>query len=513
MIRQIRVLIVEDSPEDVDLCIRAIRRSGLDCVHRQVETAEQFASALDAELWDIVLSDYTLPQFDAMEALRLLRAHSDMIPFIVVTGTLDEETVVECLTQGADNYVLKENLTRLGSAVKQALDMYEDRRARTRLEVELREAQKIEAIGTLAAGVAHDFNNLLSAILGYVSRIREGVSASSDALQALLGIEEVTHQAAGLTRSLLTFSRPSSGEKVPLDLGALVNATGRMLRRILPAAIEIETQFPSSGSTWVAGDATQLQQILINLGVNARDAMPDGGKLRVTVSRSSDSRPDSSGADVVEVVVEDNGTGMPQAVLDRIFEPFFTTKPRGSGTGLGMAIVQRMVVEHGGRIHVDSTEGQGTRVAITLPGCRPGPTDAGAPSEPAALPAGTEVVLLAEDHVHVQSVLAASLSTAGYEVICTSNGAEAIEAFTARKNDVRLAILDLDMPRVGGEACLEVLRTTRPDLPAILISGYVSADLEAKNLRDVTILQKPFSMATLLGAVRAAIGNPASPKA
>ena len=370
----LNALIVEDCAADADLCVRALRRSGFDVHYRRVETPEDFVAALSSPDWNIVLSDYTMPRFSGMEALRLLRESPLDIPFIVFTGTINEETAVVCLKQGADDYILKENLARLGPAVHSALTAFEDRRERLLLEEQLRHAQRLEMIGTLAGGVAHDFSNLLTAIGGSAELLKPYVTGKGTASKALATIEEAVRQAMGVTRALLTFSHRLPSERQPVDMRAIVEETASLLKRMLPASIELTVEMDREKLLWVDADRIQLQQIILNLAINARDAMKEGGKLTISltaqnpVETASKANKLYANGNIVRLTVSDNGTGMTEEVRSRVLEPFFTTKPHGEGTGLGLAIVHGIVRNHGGSIGIHSVPGEGSSVTVDLPG-------------------------------------------------------------------------------------------------------------------------------------------------
>jgi len=247
---------------------------------------------------------------------------------------------------------------------------------RERLAAELRQAQKLEAVGTLASGIAHDFNNLLTAIGGYTELAQNALAPDHPAARSLRMIEKASDQAVSVTRSLLTFARKTSTEKRPVDLTGLIRDSMGFLRRVLPASIEIEQQIPENGAVWIEGDPGLLQQVLMNLAVNARDAMPAGGRLSVSVSGPGNGSPaDRSGATPSRspeavLIVEDSGSGIPQQEAARIFEPFYTTKPRGKGTGLGLSVVHGIVADHGGKIGVESGGGGRDAVPDSLPPLR-----------------------------------------------------------------------------------------------------------------------------------------------
>ncbi|UCE62195.1 MAG: PAS domain S-box protein [Phycisphaerales bacterium] len=375
------------------------------------------------------------------------------------------------------------------------------------LEGQLRHAQKMEAIGTLASGVAHDFNNLLTAIFGYTDLARETLPEGHAAIEALRMVEEAGRQARGVTNSLLTFSRKVAASKTPVNVGNLVADSKRLLGQLLSAAIEIVDEASSVRDVWVNADATQLQQVLMNLAVNARDAMPQGGCLRITLAREVPRSPRSEGAGPsgsrpqAVLTVQDSGTGMSEETKSRVFEPFFTTKPRESGTGLGMSITHGIIVDHGGHLSIESEPGRGTRVTITLPCCDP-PDEDTAEFEPEQRSRGRgEMLVLVEDDKHVRSIMTSTLRGTGYHVLQARDGLEAMDTIRAHKNLVRLVVLDLDVPRKSGESCLREIRQMLPETPVVLVTG--SADLEAATELDGSpcLLRKPFRMAELSSTV------------
>ncbi len=372
---------------------------------------------------------------------------------------------------------------------------------RRRLEEQLRHAQKMEAVGTLAAGVAHDFNNLLTAIVGYTDLARRKLPEDSAAQQALEGIDQVADQATGVTGALLAFSRTAESNRSPLALGLLVTDAVRMLRRMLPAAVEIATDVPPAGGPWVEGDATQLQQVVLNLAINARDAMPEGGRLSIAV-RTEVVDPPSVWSAVVAghqaaavLVVEDTGTGMTEEVRQQVFDPFYTTKPRERGTGLGLSMIHGIVGDHGGRIDIESAPASGTRVTICLPSCPPSEAAEYPVADAQVSDAHGQVIILAEDNQYVRTIMASVLAAEGYEVVQAADGVEAMVAFAARQDAMRLAILDLDLPGKNGLACLREMHEVAADLPIILVTGNPQSDLDDDI--EAVVLRKPFKMADL----------------
>ncbi|MBU0719473.1 MAG: response regulator [Planctomycetes bacterium] len=311
---------------------------------------------------------------------------------------------------------------------------------------------------------------------------------------------------------MLTFGRKLPTEKNPVDLCAVVQESERLLHRVLPAAVKLDVDIACEPPLWVNADQTQIHQVILNLAINARDAMPNGGTLRVSVSSTAESNvqslPDALalGGPLASLVVVDTGAGMPPEIQARIFEPFFTTKPRGQGTGLGLSIVHGIIREHGGHIEVRSEVGKGTTFTILLP-CIPS-AEVAQPVTPATItPAGKgELLLLAEDDPHVLGIIASTLDSLGYNVLLAGDGTAVLEMSARYGEDIRLLILDVDLPAKSGPACVRTLRERGVNTPAIMITGNVDFDLA--ELDDKTVLlRKPFGMPELANTVSEALGR------
>ncbi len=391
-----------------------------------------------------------------------------------------------------------------------AFDVTDRKRAqrdKQTLQAQLHQSQKLEAVGQLAGGVAHDFNNLLTAITGYAELLEPAITEDTAAAQALEGIQEAARQAAGVTRSLLTFSAKIPPHKERVELRCLVQKTTRLLERMIPASISIATDPPDEPPVWLYADGTQLQQIIMNLAVNARDAMPDGGTLRISVAELCGEAAQAAcrGLEAAELpadrcarlIVSDTGTGMSAEVKERVFEPFFTTKAREQGTGLGLAIVHGIVTEHGGRIEIDSAPGEGTTFTITLP--MVDAADAGAVEEQVRGESGAagELVLLAEDNWDVRSIVGTALKRRGFQVLEATDGSSLMKRFAEHVDDIRLLVLDVDLPRRSGLDCLREIRGRGVNTPAIVITGGVDAAIEDDVDEHSVLLRKPFSMSEL----------------
>ncbi len=391
----------------------------------------------------------------------------------------------------------------------------------TQLEEQLRHSQKMEAAGTMAAGVAHDFNNLMMAIVGYVDLARSCAPEDREVTKALDGILQAARQVTGITKSLLTFSRKATLERVPVDFGRVVSESVEMLRHMLPAKIEVVTDICVSDDLWIEADATQIQQVLMNLAINARDAMPDGGQLRIVVTPKSAEAASlfpavpTFGDGTAVLVVEDNGIGIPEKIRARIFEPFFTTKTRDRGTGLGMAVVHGIVTQHHGYIDVESREGHGTRVTLAFPCCafpEPcglSPRERSRRLKPAAQRGMGQTIILAEDDQAVGAIILTALRGAGYKVVQASDGVEAMRAFGVHQADVRLVVLDVDLPKKSGLACLQEIRQRRRDVPVIVLSASPTFVLDSRYAEQATLLlRKPFQLPDLAALIDRALADP-----
>ena len=403
-----------------------------------------------------------------------------------------------------DNYICKLPTGEIVAVFEDITGRKRAEQEREDLEHQLRQSQKLEAVGQLAGGVAHDFNNLLTAITGYADLIEPALSHDAESAKALRGIQDAARQAAGVTRSLLTFSSKIPARKDRVDLCHLVRKTAHLLERMVPATISVRTDVGDGSPIHLTADSTQLQQVIMNLSVNARDAMPDGGELLI---RAEELHADGLSATArtegaqrgrfARLTVSDTGIGMPQGIQDRVFEPFFTTKVRERGTGLGLAIVRGIVNDHGGHIEFDSDPGQGTTFEITLPIFQV--DDGAAPDEPVrpTTRAGQELVLLAEDNWNVRSLLAESLRRTGFRVVEAADGEELLERYAEHISDIRLLVLDVDLPRRSGLDCLQEIRAQGLDIPALIITGGVEPLLEDRLDAHTFLLRKPFNMSDL----------------
>ena len=384
----------------------------------------------------------------------------------------------------------------------------EDITEESRLEAQLRQSQKMEAIGRLAGGVAHDFNNVLQAIVGYAYAIRQDLSPDDGHYEDLSEILGAADRAAGLTRQLLAFSRRQVLQKRDLDLNELLGNLMKMLGRVLGEDIQLDLVQGHRLGT-VHADPGQMEQVLMNLCVNARDAMPQGGRIAIETENVVINgeyvklHPWARQGRYMLLSVADTGEGIPQDVQEHIFEPFFTTKGEGEGTGLGLATIYGIVKQHDGYIHVYSEVGSGTTFKVYLPVVERRAVHTGTKIERVVI-GGSETILLAEDDEKVRRMTTRLLEGAGYKVVAVSDGDEAVSVFGKEQERIDLVVSDVIMPGLGGRALYEKLKAIKADTPVLFCSGYSSGkfDSEFFETENIQLLQKPYGPDDLLRWVR-----------
>ena len=639
-----RILHLEDDARDAAIVRNRLEVEGLSCDIVLVDDRNGFESALTREPFDLIISDYTLPLYDGITALKHALAAQPDVPVILISGTVGDEEAVKCLHIGATDYLLKARLDRLGPAVRRAIQEAETLRGRRcservlrlreqtlaeteertsfalaaartgvwevelrtdrltwsdsmaplfgltpdrapatardflqlihpddrgaaqtevqsgiasgrdcvmefrtlwpdgtthwihghakasydadgrplrlrgigmdmderkSLEDQLRQAQKLEAIGQLAGGIAHDFNNVLTVILGFSDVLIDGLSPDNPARADLLEIKKAGARAAGLTRQLLAFSRKQILQPKILDVNALIGGMEPMLRQLIVANVELTISL-NARSPLIKMDPTQLEQVLVNLAINAACAMPCGGRLSSeTTSIELDQhyhqgRLPVGPGDYVKLAVRDTGVGMDDETTRRMFEPFFTTKEPGKGTGLGLATVYGIVKQSGGDISVDSTPGGGTTFTIHLPqvlnegaSALEASTDAGGASR------GAETILLVEDDEGVRILSRVTLERDGYRVLQAGNPQEAAQLANECAGAIDLLLSDVIMPKSDGPPLYDWLVGQRPAVRVLYMSGYASDAIRHVLLvDDRPFLQKPFSPHALSQKVR-----------
>jgi PAS domain S-box-containing protein len=385
---------------------------------------------------------------------------------------------------------------RIGGFVGLQRDVTRERE----LHEQLRQAQKMETLGQLTGGVAHDFNNLLNVVLANGALLESHDLLRPELATYLTDIQGAARRGSELIRKLLAFSRREQLARRAVDPVLLVGEVLRTLRLTLPESISCELNAPVL-VPGIEADAGAVEQMLLNLANNARDAMPHGGTLRISIYPE----PFTSGRDApeVELTVEDTGTGMDEGVRARLFEPFFTTKPAGQGTGLGMSMVYGLMQQHGGTVRVDSTPGVGTTVRLRFRRAV-GPPILAPRRRTSEIRGGSETILLVEDEDALRRAGTRILERFGYRVLAARDGVEALDLFRTHRDAVALVVSDVVMPRMGGEELLEALRLERPALPVFLATGYTQTDLSgpAQAAAGVWFIQKPWTADDLLTRVR-----------
>jgi len=633
----LHILHLEDDPQAVGLIKKTLEATGIICAITCVQNRDDFVAALEQGGMALILSDFSLPTFDGLSALKIVRARWPSVPLIIVSGTLGEEQAIESLKSGATDYVLKERLSRLVPAVHRAMQEVKERAGNRRTEVELHqikeqlrilfsqspigialvavdghpaltnealqgmlgytgeelsrmpfrefthpedcakdlqlyqqlvqglrkdyqlekryirkdgqvvwthltvsvvpeaagqtgfaiamveditarrelekkfiEAQKMEVIGHLAAGVAHDFNNIIAIIMGYTDLTIHEFGDNAEIKSRLETIQSTAERAAGLTRQLLIFSRKQTVLPVVLDINVVVQELEKMLHRLIDEKIEMEI-VPGKEIGRVKADSGYVGQVLMNLVINARDAMPEGGKLTIAtnnVTLEETYAREHTGVipgDYVMVSVGDTGVGMTDDVKAHLFEAFFTTKPKGKGTGLGLATCQTIIQQSGGHIVVDSVIGQGATFHVYFPRVDLPLNAAAGPVQSGPLPRGTETLLVVEDEPALRHLACDVLEAQGYRVLRAGNGQEGLRVARELKGQpVGLVITDVIMPLMGGKAMAEWLRTSYPNLRILFTSGYTDDAVLTSGMSEagMEFLPKPYTPATLTRKVR-----------
>ncbi len=638
----LRALLVEDSEDDATLTFLELKRQGYEPSVHRVETEPDLTRALTTSRWDVVLSDWSMPRFGALAALAIVQKHDPDLPFLIISGTIGEEAAVTALKAGADDFLIKGKLSRLGTAIERELRERSARAAqrdaelarakaelrfrrlwesglvgisvaelsgsileantkyldligytreeldagelswkemtppefaagslsaaaqlnevgvarawekeylrkdgtrvpvlvgvakldgdtsislvldlseRKRLEDQVRQTQKLEAIGALAGGVAHDFNNLMSVVLSYATLAGDGLPEGDPLGEDLSEIRQAAERAVDLTRQLLAFSRKQMLQPRTLDVNRLVTGMAKLLRRLVGEGVQLSL-LTSQSLGKVHADPTQVEQIVMNLAVNARDAMPDGGRLTIETENVdlnaayADQHHGVTAGPYVMIAVTDTGTGMDAATRARMFEPFFTTKPQGQGTGLGLATVYGIVRQSQGHIWVYSEVGRGTTFKVYLPR-----TDKALIEENVAEFApetlrGTETILIVEDEDQLRTIMRVILRRQGYNVLEAQNGGEAFMISEEFEAKIHLMITDVVMPRMSGRVLADRLAPSRPEMKILFVSGYTENSVVHHGVVDagVAFLQKPITPVVLARKVRELLDNAVRPE-
>ena len=518
--KPLRVLLVEDNENEALLSLIELKRAGYTVESVRVDTREDMIRELERGPWDLVLSDFSMPTFSAPEAFRVAREYGCEAPFIIVSGTVGEDVAVDAMRAGVSDYVLKGALARLLPAVERELREAALRAERRKMEERLaladrmlQQSQKMEAVGRLAAGVAHDFNNVLSVILSYSDMLLADEVPPERLKEDIEEIHQAALRAADLTRQLLTFSRQQALAPRVLNLNDVVAALDRMLQRLVGELVEVHSVMATDLGT-VKVDPGQIEQVIVNLVVNARDAMLKGGRVTIetaNVELDEDyaaAYPPAKAGPHVMLAVSDTGMGMSPETQAKVFEPFFTTKEKGKGTGLGLAMVFGIVRQNGGTIVLQSELGQGTTFKIFLPRTDD-PVAEVAPRALVPQAEGGETLLVVEDEPSVRQVLINILTRLGYRVLAAEGPKQALE-LCRTSAEIDLVVSDVMMPDLSGPELVSELKKVRPYVKTLFISGYTDAAIVPPGTPEnqVHFLQKPVTPESLGHKVRSILAEP-----
>ncbi len=510
----LRVLHLEANPEDAARIEALLVDGGLSCTIRRVETRHTFTSALNNGQVDLILAEFFLQGFDGGGALEVAQQLAPDVPFIFLSAARDETLCFEHMHRGATDCISKEGLGRLVPSVRRVLREREARVARRQAEeallqseMQLRQLQKLEAVGRLAGGLAHDFNNLLMVIMGQSQVLLSEMGPEHPLRNRVEEMQKAGERARVLIRQLLSFSRKQpSGEKV-LNLNATLSNCESMLRRLIGADIQLTLRL-SVDDLRIKADPAFVEQIVMNLVVNARDALLTGGKLTIETTSANLAHAPTyhinplPPGEYVKISVSDTGCGMSPEVQAQIFKPFFTTKEEGKGTGLGLSTVFGIVTEGGGGLDVISEIGVGTRFDVYFPRIVSEievPADENVQVQSVV---GHETILLVEDEEEVRVLIRDELRKLGYRIVEARNGIEACLVATPHIGKLKLLLTDIVMPGMSGTELSRHLRVIKPELKLLFISGYTDDVGIGAGDPASAYLQKPFTPEALASSVR-----------
>ena len=516
MPQPVRILFIGET--GIEAIAAELRRGGWQPTFERVLSPVHLNVVL-AEPWDIAISDFVVGDFGALEALRIIQEMGLDLPLIVVSSRSGGQEVLEALKAGAADHLSRRNLMRLNAAVEREIRAVKARRERVLLEEQFRQAQKMEAVGRLAGGVAHDFNNLLTVITGYSDLLLAGRDLKDNQRTALEEVRRSAERGGQLTGQLLAFSRRQPMQSKTVSINALILQTEKMLRRLIGEDIELVT-IPASAEDAVEADPGRLEQVIMNLVVNARDAMPSGGKLTIeTVAVTLDASFSAKQLGVapgryITISVVDTGTGMSEETLSHIFEPFFTTKGATRGTGLGLATAYGIVVQSGGAIKIMSELGKGTTARIYLPLSGKVAPVAAASQQSSERLSGAETVLLVEDEARVRKLMVGVLTGRGYKVLEATRGEEALRVCREYQGQIDLAVVDVVMPEMSGPDLVQKIESRLKAKRVLFISGYTEEAIVHHGVESTgaSFLQKPFMPDDLARKVREILDAPATAK-
>ncbi len=490
---------------------------------RTAGTGVEGLQLINSRSFGCVFLDYLLPDMNGLDLLRsIYDAKTDLasVPVVMLTGKGSESVMLEALRWGAQDYIVKDNISfhSLKIALTKAKEVFELKRNRAMAEEKLQQAQKMEAVGQLTSGVAHDFNNLLSVVLGNVYLMQEQITAppgkmDTNALaEELTAIETVARNGAELVRRLMLFSRQRQLASQTANVNDCIRDAATLLKASLGATIEV-AMILAEGLPSISLDVSEFANVLINMSVNARDAMPGGGKLTFETGSIvldefyAAQHPEVKAGEYVMVAVSDTGTGIDREVAHRIFEPFFTTKPPGKGTGLGLAMVYGFVRQSGGHVDVYSEPGHGTVFRLYLPKAgEPDRTEA-APVLPEPVQPGS-IILVAENDDEVRGTAVTMLEKLGYRTLQAKDGKVALDLVKREQAAIDLIFTDICMGGFDGVELVREARALLPALPAVFTSGYTEHTVRANKIApDDDFIGKPYHQEALARKIHVALGK------
>ena len=476
------------------------------------------ASAIASGAWDVAIAwdSGTVPAVSARDLLRSIGAAGQDVPVIVVVPRDEGGRAADLMRAGARDCVSECQLTRLGPVLERELAAAGVRRQRRALEIQLQHAQRMEAVGRLVSGIAHDFRNLLTAMTGYSELLIELLGPEDPLRKTAEEIRSAAMRATVLSGQLLSLSRVRNEPRPGvLDVNVLVTDMQRMLAHLVGERIELAVTL-APGDARVSAARGQLEQVILNLVVNARDAMPGGGRLTLAVGHVDVGEADgetrvAAPGPYVSLDVEDTGHGMDEQTQAKLFQPFFTTKAPSEGTGLGLPMVQAVVREVGGAVTVRSRVGEGSVFRILLPRVAQPVTRPAARRRLQSLPRGTETVLLAEDEVGVRELVRDLLTRCGYTVIEAADVNDAIMLFDRHRDAIDLLLTDVVMPQMNGRQLAARFLAERPALKVLYMSGYTDDQVLLQDVSVSVFLQKPFTPNVLARKVREVLDGTVPP--
>ncbi len=507
----IRILHLEDAPLDAELINSMLKSDGLRCDIMVAPGKPEFELALGQQRFDLILCDHGLPNYDGFAALKLAQEKQPATPVIMLSGLLDDSQAVESLKAGATDYILKQRLARLVPAIERALRDARERAEKKPLESALRRAQRMDSSGALAGGIAHDLNNALAPVLMSVEQIKKCPDEAGQK-RYLDIITASAQRATAMVRQILRFAL-GQGRIGPMEVTSLVREMAKFVGDTFPKSISIFVEAGGPEIWKIQGDATEIHQVLLNLCVNARDAMSSGGVLMISaqnveLDEAAAAKLRALPGRYVRLSVGDTGCGIKPEILPRIFEPFFTTKDPEKGTGLGLSTVLAIVKHHGGCIDVKTAPGQGSEFRVCLPAAGFAlPEEAIAAPDP-PLPVGNgELIIVVEDEEAARELMKTTLENFGYRVLTAQNGVQAISRFEQQRDEIKVLVTDTDMPFMDGTQVIQAIKTMKPDLPVIVASGSRAASTasEKSGAESMVSLGKPFSAEQLIIAVGFAV--------